>query len=136
MGTPPLCALLFTYATSVGVAIWSYAAWSKWIGSSLAPWDAQYSDSEISQSDLIAMRSFVDEYLKKGEGQRARFLESRKDSHTAGRHVLLQWFTDAWKNAKLNDEVDKILQSHDRLPHQLVGRATKQVSTPTVRGSY
>ena len=134
MGTPPVCAILFTYAMSVGTPVWAYLAWCKWIGASIPPWHEDFSDSKFTDSDLVAMRKFVDVYKQqKTPSKQAAFLESRKDTHSRARHAVLQWFTDAWKQAKLNDEVDKILQTHERLPHQLGGRATKAVRISMVR---
>lgn len=131
MGAPALSVLLLTFAISVGAPIWTYKGWSGWSGGTTPPWDETFEDPALDAALLRQIRSYLQVLISKPLADRQKFASIGKDNHSGGRKAVSKWLTDLWKKGGMNDKIDAVLQRHERLPHQLSGRDTVKVNSPS-----
>ncbi|KAJ7914639.1 P-loop containing nucleoside triphosphate hydrolase protein [Mycena leptocephala] len=96
---------------------------------------------ELSPSTLEAVRKYANKFWdKKKEVERLAYAQASRDTDTLGRSLWSKWATAIAKRAAINGRIDKVLEAHYRLPHQLMdetrkanlGAAQTQIAYPEI----
>lgn len=107
--------------------IWAWPTWRPVTGCDMPLFHPDFPASgELPPSTLEAVRQYANKFWdKKKEVERLAYAQASRDTDTLGRSLWSKWATAIAKRAAINGRIDKVLEAHYRLPHQLMDETRK-----------
>ncbi|KAJ7934060.1 P-loop containing nucleoside triphosphate hydrolase protein [Mycena leptocephala] len=122
--------------------IWAWPTWGTVTGCDMPLFHPDFPASgELPPSTLEAVRKYANKFWdKKKEVERLAYAQASRYTDTLGRSLWSKWATTIAKRATINGRIDKVLEAHYRLPHQLMdetrkanlGAAQTQIAYPEI----
>ncbi|KAJ7841826.1 hypothetical protein B0H14DRAFT_3140118 [Mycena olivaceomarginata] len=127
--------------------IWAWPTWCTVTGCDMPLFHPDFPPSgELPPSTLEAVRKYANKFWdKKKEVERLAYAQASCDTDTLGRSLWSRWATALAKRAAINGRIDKVLEAHYRLPHQVMdetrklpdlGAAQTQIAYPEIGSRY